>query len=114
MQKKNKKLSRSTRVRASIKTSLRPRLSVHRSNVHIWAQLINDQLGTTLASVNSKNLKFKAGDTKTLKASQVGTAIAKLALEQKITKIVFDRGSYKFHGRVKALAEAARAAGLEF
>lgn len=67
-----------------------------------------------MASVNSKTLKFKPGDPKTLQATQVGTAIAKLALEQKITKIVFDRGSYKFHGRVKALAEAARTAGLEF
>jgi len=114
MQKKNNKISRQTRVRASIKTSLRPRLSVHRSNVHIWAQLIDDQKSVTIVSVNSKNLKFKAGDTKTVKATQVGSEIAKLALEKKITKIVFDRGSYKFHGRVKALAEAARAAGLEF
>ncbi len=114
MIKKNKKLSRSTRVRASIKTSGRPRLSVYRSNMHIWAQIIDDVTGKTIVSVNTKKLESKKGDTKIVRATAVGAAIAKLALEQKITKIVFDRGAYKFHGRVKAVAEAARAAGLEF
>lgn len=114
MQLKNKKLNRTTRVRASIKTSGRPRLSVYRSNIHIWAQIIDDVTGTTLVSVNTKSLEGKKGDTKTVRAAAVGTEIAKLALKKKITKIVFDRGSYKFHGRVKAVAQAARDGGLEF
>ena len=114
MQLKNKKQNRATRVRASIKTSGRPRLSVYRSNMHMWAQIIDDVTGTTIAAVNTKALVSKKGDTKIVKATAVGTAIAKLAIEKKITKIVFDRGSYKFHGRVKAVAEAARAAGMEF
>ena len=98
MQKSNKKVSRSTRVRASIKTSGRPRLSIYRSNAHLWAQIIDDA----------------KGETKIVRATAVGTEIAKLALAKKITKIVFDRGSYKFHGRVKAVAEAARLGGLQF
>ncbi|MEI8232583.1 MAG: 50S ribosomal protein L18 [bacterium] len=114
MQLKNKEQNRKTRVRASIKTSGRPRLSVYRSNMHIWAQIIDDVTGKTIVAVNSKNIVSKKGDTKTVKAQAVGTEIAKLALAQKITKIVFDRGSYKFHGRVKAVATAARAVGLEF
>jgi len=114
MQMKNKKLSRTTRVRASIKTSGRPRLSVYRSNMHIWAQIIDDATGNTIVAVNTKKLVNKKGDTKIVKATAVGAEIAKLALEKKITKIVFDRGAYKFHGRVKAVAEAARAGGLEF
>jgi large subunit ribosomal protein L18 len=114
MLKRNKVTARAKRVRASIKTSGRPRLSILRSNMHIWAQLIDDANGVTIAAVNSKNIKTVKGDTKTVKAGKVGAEIAKLALEKKIKKIVFDRGSYKFHGRVKAVAEAARAAGLEF
>lgn len=114
MQIKNKKQARTTRVRASIKTSGLLRLSIYRSNMHIWAQIIDDVNGTTIVAVNTKTLVTKKGDTKTVKATAVGTAIAKLAIEKKITKIVFDRGAYKFHGRVKAVAEAARAAGLEF
>ena len=114
MQLKNKKTNRATRVRASVKTSGRPRLSVYRSNMHIWAQIIDDASGKTVVAVNTKALTTKKGDTKTVKAAAVGTEIAKLALEKKITKIVFDRGAYKFHGRVKAVAEAARSAGLEF
>ena len=114
MQYKNKKTSRQARVRASIKTSGRPRLSIYRSNMHMWAQLIDDASGKTLAAVSTKTLETKKGDTKIMQSSSVGSAIAKLALAQKITKIVFDRGSYKFHGRVKAVAEAARAEGLEF
>lgn len=114
MQKKNKKLARTTRVRASIKSSLRPRLSIYRSNMHLWAQIIDDVTGKTIVAVNTKVLASKKGDTKTVKATGVGTEIARLALVKKITKIVFDRGAYKFHGRVKAVAVAAREAGLEF
>lgn len=114
MKKLNKKQSRTARVRASIKTSGRPRLSVYRSTKHLWAQIIDDVTGKTIVAVNTKTLKSKKGDTKTVKATGVGAEIAKLAIEKKITKIVFDRGAYKFHGRVKAVAEAARSAGLEF
>jgi large subunit ribosomal protein L18 len=114
MQLKNKKQNRATRVRASVKTSGRPRLSVYRSNMHIWAQIIDDVTGQTVAAVGTKTLTIKKGDTKTMQATLVGTEIAKIALAKKITKIVFDRGAYKFHGRVKAVAEAARAGGLEF
>ncbi len=114
MQLKTKKHARLTRVRSSIKSSGRVRLTILRSNEHIWAQLIDDNKGVTLAAVNTKVLKGKKGDTKIIRAGLVGTEIARLALAQKITKIVFDRGSYKYHGRVKAVAEAARSAGLEF
>lgn len=114
MIKKNKKQSRATRVRASIKSSGRPRLSVYRSNMHIWAQIIDDVTGKTVVAFNTKKLEGKKGETKIAKATAVGAEIAKLAIEQKITKIVFDRGAYKFHGRVKAVAEAARAGGMEF
>jgi large subunit ribosomal protein L18 len=114
MQLKNKKQNRATRVRATIKASGRPRLSVYRSNMHIWAQIIDDVTGATIAAVSTKTIESKKGVTKIEKATVVGTEIAKLAIAKKITKIVFDRGSYMFHGRVKAVAEAARAAGLEF
>lgn len=114
MQLKNKKQNRATRVRASVKTSGRPRLSIYRTNMHIWAQIIDDATHTTVASVNTKAITSKKGDTKTVKAGLVGAEIAKLALAKKITKIVFDRGAYKYHGRVKAVAEAARAGGMEF
>ncbi len=110
MQTKTKKQARLTRVRATLRESGRPRLSVIRSNKHIWAQLIDDKTGTTVVSANSKTVK----GTKTERSTAVGMTIAKLALGKKVLKVVFDRGSYKFHGRVKALAEAARAAGLEF
>lgn len=107
---KSKKQARLTRVRTILRASGRPRLCVIRSNQNIWAQLIDDATGTTLVSANSKGLK----GTKTEAAMVVGTTIAELALAKKVTKVVFDRGAYRFHGRIKALAEAARAAGLEF
>lgn len=107
---KSRSLARLTRVRTKLRASGRPRLSVIRSNQHIWAQVIDDVTGTTVVSANSKALK----GTKTERSIAVGKTIAELALAKKVTKIVFDRGSYRFHGRVKALAEAARAGGLEF
>ncbi len=114
MQMKTRKQARTLRVRSSVKTSLRPRLTIYRSNMHIWAQIIDDAAHKTLVSVNTKAIKTKKGDTKTMKAALLGAEIAKLAVAKKITKIVFDRGAYKYHGRVKAVAEAARTAGLEF
>ena len=95
----------------------RPRLSVHRSLKHFYAQVIDDAAGKTLASVSSlsKDLKGKVKSGKNLgTAALVGETIAKKAIAAGVKKVVFDRGGYIYHGRVKALAEAARAAGLEF
>lgn len=91
-------------------TSSTPRLSVFRSNKYISAQLIDDAKGVTLAFVSSKGLKT---GTKIEQSKQVGTKLAGFAKEKGVKKAIFDRGSYKFHGRVKALAEGAKEAGLE-
>jgi len=96
-------------------SSQRPRLSVFRSNRHIIAQIINDERGQTLISLSDLSLKTKTGNlTKKETAAQVGSELAKKALAKGIKKVVFDRGGYKYHGRIKALAEAARKAGLKF
>ncbi|MFH2085694.1 MAG: 50S ribosomal protein L18 [bacterium] len=114
MKKLVSKQSRITRVRASLKSSGRPRLTLFRSNEHLWAQIIDDASGKTIVSVSTKTITSKKGDTKTVRAGIVGTEIARLALAKKLKQIVFDRGAYKYHGRVKAVADAARAGGLEF
>ncbi len=96
-------------------TAERPRLSVYRSNAQISAQLINDEEGKTLLSVSSLSKEFAEQKvTKTEKAALVGAAVAAKALEAGITAITFDRNGYLYHGRVKALAEAAREGGLNF
>lgn len=106
---------RHLRVRKNISgTSLRPRLAVFRSNKHIYAQLIDDIDGVTIASVSSEMLKKKEATGNMGAAGEVGKLIAKKANEKKIEKVVFDRGGYLYHGRVKALAEAARENGLLF
>jgi len=107
---------RHLRVRKNINgTSSSPRLNVFRSNTHIYAQVIDDVAGVTLvsASSNDKELKLEKGSNIEA-AKQVGALIGKRALEKNIEVVVFDRGGYLFHGRVKALADAARAAGLKF
>ena len=109
---------RKERVRKRLTVSPdRPRLCVFRSGRHIYAQLIDDLNGKTLASVStlSKNLKgtFKRTSDKEA-AKKVGEAIAKAALDKKIRNVCFDRGGYLYHGRVKALADGARSAGLKF
>ena len=105
---------RHERVRKNISgTSAVPRLSIYRSNSHIFAQIIDDEKQITLASSSSVALKLKNGGNQE-GAALVGKDIAKKAKEAKITKVVFDRGGNLYHGRVKALAEAAREAGLEF
>lgn len=114
MQKLSRKQSRTLRVRSSVKASGRPRLTIYRSNMHIWAQIIDDVNHKTIVSLNTKAIKSKKGDTKTMRGAALGAEIAKLAIAKKITKIVFDRGAYKYHGRVKAVADAARTAGLTF
>ena len=108
------RVRRHERVRKTISgTAERPRLNVFRSNSHIFAQIIDDEKGTTLVSSSSVELKIKNGGN-VEGAKLVGADIAKKAKSAKITKVVFDRGGYQYHGRVEALAEAAREAGLEF
>lgn len=106
---------RKKRVRAKIfGTKERPRLCVFRSLKHIYAQLVDDEKGNTLASVSDFKLKTKKKLKKIEIAKEVGRLIAKKAKELKIEKVVFDRRSYKYHGRIKALAEGAREEGLKF
>lgn len=110
-------LDRRTRIKAHIRhkvsgTAQKPRLTVFRSNTNIYAQLIDDVKGVTLASASSKGLKDKV--TKIEQAAKVGTLVAKVAQEAGITEVVFDRNGYLYHGRVKQLADAAREAGLKF
>ena len=105
---------RHARVRAKVSgTPTCPRLNVFRSNSHIFAQIIDDTNGTTLVSSSSLALKLEKSSNIEA-ATMVGTDVAKKALEKNITTVVFDRGGYVYHGRVKALAEAAREAGLKF
>ena len=115
------KLSLFDRRRRRVRTTLRaraagkPRLSVHRSGRHIYAQVIDDAAGKTVASASSldKDLKGKAGAT-TAGAAEVGKTVAERAKAAGVDRVVFDRGGFLFHGRVKALAAAAREGGLEF
>ncbi|MBI2957545.1 MAG: 50S ribosomal protein L18 [Chloroflexi bacterium] len=109
--------SRHRRIRAKLSgTAERPRLSVFRSLNHIYAQVIDDTAGRTLAASSTASVKEEgtASKGKVAVAEHVGAAIGKAAQEKGITQVVFDRGGYKYHGRVKALAEAARKAGLKF
>jgi large subunit ribosomal protein L18 len=94
-------------------TDVRPRLNVYRSLSHIYAQVIDDQNGVTLASASTLALKVKTGGN-VAAAKEIGKAIAERAVEKGIKKVVFDRGGFLYHGRIKALADAAREAGLEF
>lgn len=109
---------RQVRVRRKVKgTQERPRLSIFRSARHIYAQIIEDTTGKTLAAVSSLSKEVVGDDAYTgnVEAAKcVGEAIAKKALEQNIKQVVFDRNGFLYHGRVKALADAAREAGLSF
>ncbi len=115
----NQEKRRSFRIRNRVRRDAhgRPRLSVFRSNKHIYAQVIDDQSGNTVASASSLD-KAIAGPGKyagnTDAAIQVGKLVAERALEKGVKEIAFDRGTYKYHGRVAALATAAREAGLDF
>ena len=98
-------------------TTERPRLAVFRSNNHMYAQIIDDTIGNTLVAASTVEKEIKASLEKTndvAAASAVGTAIAKKALDKGITEVVFDRGGFIYQGKIKALAEAAREAGLQF
>ncbi len=102
------------RIRQKVEgTANRPRLNVYRSLNHIYAQVIDDSRGVTLASASTVTAKLKAGGNVSA-AAEVGKLVAERAKEAGIVKVVFDRGGYLYHGRIKALAEAARAAGLDF
>ena len=114
--KNEKRLARHARVRKHISgTPERPRLSVYRSEKNIYAQIIDDINAVTLASASTldKEVDVKVGGNKEA-AKLVGELVAKRALDKGITEVVFDRGGYVYHGRVQALAEAAREAGLKF
>lgn len=124
------RIARRRRVRAKIfGTAERPRLSVFRSHNHIYAQLIDDATGKTLVAASDINVLGAGGDNKDGKASPrgakktqtksemaalIGKKLAQIAQEKQIKKVIFDRGGFAYHGRIKALADAAREAGLEF
>ena len=109
---------RHRRVRKSVSgTTDRPRLNVFRSLRHIYAQIINDEVGNTLVSASTLDAEVVEqidGMDKTGQARVVGKVLAERALAQGVSKVVFDRGGYRYHGRVKALAEGSREGGLEF
>ena len=108
---------RRQRVRSKLRSQVagRPRLSVHRTGRHIYAQVIDDSKGATVASASTldKDVKAKNGSTSDA-AADVGKRVAEAAKKAGVTSVVFDRGGFLFHGRVKALADAAREGGLEF
>ena len=113
---KNKaRLKRHLRVRGKISgTAECPRLNVFRSSKHIYAQIIDDVAGKTLAAASSMDKGFELNGGNAEGAAAVGKAIAEAAVKQGITEVVFDRGGYIYHGRIKALAEGAREGGLKF
>jgi len=112
---KNRLEQRKVRIRKKLMMSLdTPRLSVYRSNKYISAQVIDDAKGVTLASATSQTLKSVKGKTKVEQSLEIGKEIAKKAIEKKVKKVVFDRSGYRYHGRVKAVAEGAREGGLKF
>ncbi len=114
LQKQKKRLRIHKRIRAKIfGTKTRPRLSVFKSGKHIYAQLIDDDNAIVLASASDIKMKQKKG-TKVNHSVEVGKLIAKEALGKKIEKVVFDRGGFVFHGRIKAVADGAREGGLKF
>ena len=95
-------------------TAERPRLCVYRSNAKIYAQLIDDEKGVVITGCSSHHKEVDKSKTKTEQSFETGKLIAKIALEKGIKKVVFDRNGFKYHGRVKALADGAREGGLEF
>lgn len=113
---KNKlRLKRHRRIRGKISgTAERPRLSVFRSNKNIYAQLIDDVEGVTLASASTNDKNISAEGSKMEQAAEVGKALAETAAKKNIKSVVFDRSGYLYHGRIQALADAARENGLEF
>jgi large subunit ribosomal protein L18 len=114
MNKNKQKIKRQIRTRSKIKgTGIRPRLSVYRSNRFMYAQLIDDEAKKTIVGVSEKHLK-EALSGKIARAKALGILLAKKAIDNKIKKVVFDRGSYSYQGRVSGIAQGAREGGLEF
>lgn len=115
-EKNRKRIGRKARIKGRVKgTPERPRLVVFRSLNHIYAQIVDDTLKKTVVSYSSKDKDFDVkAKSKKEKSAKVGEIIAKKALEKNIKKVVFDRNGYKYHGRVKIVADEARKAGLEF
>ena len=112
---KAQRLHRHKRVRGKVSgTPERPRLNVFRSETNIYAQIIDDTRGVTLVSASSLEKSFSCDGTKTDAARKVGETVAQRAKDKGIDTVVFDRGGYLYHGRVKALAEGAREGGLQF
>ena len=114
--KKQKRVKRHLKIRSRISgTAERPRLVVYKSLKHIYAQIVDDSIGKTIVNIASSSKEYTAiKGNKKEKAEKIGEAIAKKAIEKGIKKIVFDRNGYKYHGRVKILADSARKAGLVF
>jgi large subunit ribosomal protein L18 len=116
--KSSPKLIRHERIRKKVSgTTERPRLSVHFSGLHIYAQVIDDTIGKTVASANTTEKEFradKASRANVATAIKVGKAVAERASAKQVAKVVFDRGGSRYHGKVKALADAAREGGLQF
>lgn len=106
------KTRRQLRTRNKVKASGRARVSVYRSNKYIYAQIIDDKKNVTIVGLSEKDLKTKG--TKTEKAKALGLLLAEKAKAKKVTEVVFDRGSYAYHGRVKNVAEGLREGGLKF
>ena len=100
--------------KAVIGTSQRPRLAVFRSNRYLYAQVIDDQTGRTLAAASSQEATLRSKTLTVATATEIGKLVAERAKEAGVAAVVFDRGGYTYHGRIKALADAARASGLEF
>lgn len=107
------RIARHKRIRKNISgTAETPRLNVFKSNTNIYAQIIDDEKGVTLVSASSLEMKLNKCDIET--AKKVGSEVAKRALDKNITEVVFDRGGYQYHGKIKALADSAREMGLKF
>ena len=117
MDKKQSRMKRALKLRSQIKKLGATRLSIHKTSQHIYAQVIDDTRGHTLATASTLDAEI-AGDSKgkkkTGKAEMVGALLAKRAIDKGISQVAFDRGGSRYHGRVKALAEAARKGGLKF
>jgi large subunit ribosomal protein L18 len=115
-ERKNKNLRRKVRNSYKVRSrSDRPRIAIYRSNKYIYVQIIDSSTGATITGVSSKSIESKKEDKGKIDISfRTGEALAEIAKKKKITEVVFDRGGYKYHGRVKALAEGARKGGLKF
>lgn len=113
-ERKNNRVKRKLKIRSRVfGNSETPRLSIFRSNSHIYAQVIDDEKAKTIVDFSSQKLDSKKGINKVQESFEVGKEIAKKALEMKVKSVVFDRNGYRYHGRVKALADGAREGGLK-